>query len=46
MPDTYFEFVIGYLFLWVILFLALGIALKKITQQEKWLQNLDSSKKS
>lgn len=40
MPDTYFEFAIGYISLWALFFVAAGLGLKKILKQEKLLKDL------
>ena len=45
MPDTYFEFAVGYLLLWTLLFAALGWGLCKVQKQEKLLKELEKSVK-
>lgn len=40
MPDTYISFVVGYLLAWVVLFVGIGLVLRKITLIEKKLENL------
>lgn len=34
-PDTYFYFVTGYMVLWVVLFVAVGCILRKLSKLEK-----------